>query len=94
MVKYLIFIYIGEAFDFINQINQCKGYPDSNTLTYVDAPDLMCEFDYETETSKQIGYGVVIKDFIMDCLTEQQISDILILPNNINICTPFSGTTS
>ena len=92
MVKYIIFLQKPEAEAFIQQINTCMGYPSSGTTTYA-YPDLMCEYDEQTGQSWQMGWGVEILDFIMSCLTEQQISDILILPANINNCAVFSGST-
>lgn len=93
MVNYLIFLYEQEAIDFITQINNCMGYPKDGTLTYYGLPDVMCEYDSITGDSLQIGYGIQIKDFIFDCLTTEQKSNIMILPDNINTCLTFSGTT-
>ena len=92
MVKYIIFLQKPEAEAFIEQINSCMGYPnDSGTITY-SIPDLMCEYDEQTGESWQMGWGVEILDNIIPCMTEQQKGDILILPNNINLC-GFSGST-
>ena len=93
MVKYLIFLYEQEAIDFVNQINTCMGYPKNGTITYYNSPDVMCEYDSMTGDSLQIGYGILIKDFIIDCLTQEQKGDIIILPDNMNCCNAFSGQT-
>ena len=93
MVKYLIFLQKPEAELFIQWVNDCMNYPnESGTLTYA-YPDLMCEYDEATNQTWPLGWGVEILDSIMDCLTEQRIADILILPANINACVMFSGTT-
>ncbi len=93
MVKYIIFLQKPEAEQFIQQINSCMGYPnDSGTITYAN-PDLMCEYDEQTGETWEMGWGVEILDDIIPCMTEQQQSDILILPANINSCVLFSGST-
>lgn len=92
MVKYIIFLQKPEAESFIAQINQCMGYPNQSGTDTYSIPDLMCEYDEATGQSWQIGWGVEILDSILDCMTEQQKADILILPANINLC-GFSGTT-
>lgn len=94
MVKFLIFLYQSEALDFISQINSCLGLPSGGTTTYWGEPVLMCEYDEQTGDKLEIGYGIPIEDLILDCMTEEQISDIIILPNNINACDSFTGTTN
>ena len=84
--KYIIFLNQQEATDLIVQINSCMGFPKEGTNTWQDTPDFMCEFDLTTGDKTSIGYGVIIKDEILDCLTEQQKSEVLILPSNINTC--------
>jgi hypothetical protein len=93
MVKYIIFLQKPEAELFIQWINDCMNYPDSSGTETYAFPDLMCEYDEATGQSWQIGWGVQILDSIMDCLSEQQIADILILPANMNVCLAYSGTT-
>lgn len=93
MVNYLIFLYEYEAVNLIQQIDSCMGYPQTGTTTYYGQPDLMCEYDSETNTKQEIGFGIQIKDFVYNCLTEEQKSNIIILPNNINTCISFTGTT-
>lgn len=92
MVKYIIFLQKPEAEQFIQQINTCMGYPSDGTTTYA-YPDLMCEYDEATGQSWQLGWGVEILDFIIPCMTEQQIADTFVLPANMNTCVAFSGTT-
>lgn len=91
MVNYIVFLQKPEAEDFIQQINTCMGYPDGNTTTYSE-PDLMCEYDFSTGESWNIGWGVQILDYIIPCMTEEQKADIFNLPANMNLC-GFSGST-
>jgi hypothetical protein len=72
----------------ISQIDSCKGFPtpDGLTKTWQLTPSPICEFNLETGEKTQIGYGVVIKDEILDCLTEVQKQEIILLQGNINLC--------
>ena len=83
-----------EAFDFIKRMNVCLNLPNTEAVTYWENPPLMCEYDELTGEKIEMGYGVKIIDSVMDCMTEQEIGDILILPNNINVCDSFTGTTN
>lgn len=95
MVEYIIFLNEQESLDFISRIDSCMGYPSDGTITWQDGPDLMCEFDLETGQKQFMGYGVMIKDRIMDCLSEVEKTEILILPSNINTCQwVVSGSTN
>lgn len=95
MNKFIIFLTYNEGVQFIEQINSCMGYPSDGTITYYTQPVEMCEFDLITGNKILIGFGVPIKDFILDCMSEEQISEILILPSNINTCSfVVSGTTN
>ena len=85
--QYIIYLNEQEAWDTINQINICMGWPDGEgTITWQDYPDQMCEFDLTTGDKLFIGYGVEITNRIIDCLTPTQKTEILILPSNINTC--------
>ena len=86
MNQYIIFINEQNAIDLIKQINICMGWPSDGTITWQDIPDNMCEFDLITGEKIEIGYGVIIEDRIVNCLTELQKSEIFILPSNINTC--------
>ena len=87
MVEYIIFLDEQEAIDLINRINTCMGWPDGEgTDTWMLAPDLMCEFDLQTGDKINIGYGVIITDRIIDCLSEEELSEVFALPSNINTC--------
>jgi hypothetical protein len=86
MNEYIIFIQEQDAIDLIEQINVCMGWPSDGTITWQDGPDIMCEFDLNTGDKIQIGYGIEIQDRIKNCLNTQQISEVFILPSNINTC--------
>jgi hypothetical protein len=95
MVEYIIFLIEEEALDLISRINTCMGYPSDGTITWQDGADLICEFDLETGEKQFMGYGVMIKDKIKQCLTEVELSEILVLPSNINTCEwVVSGSTN
>jgi len=49
----------------------------------------------ETGEKQNIGYGILIKDFILDCLTTQEKEEVFALPSNINTCSfVVSGATA
>jgi hypothetical protein len=94
MVKYIIFLEEQEASTLISRINTCMGFPNDIAQTWQIAPDSMCEFDLETGNKLPIGYGVLIKDRIIDCLTTEEQSEVFEIPSNINTCSwDYSGTT-
>jgi hypothetical protein len=86
MNEYIIFINEQDAVDLINKINTCMGWPSDGTNTWQITPDAMCEFDLNTGQKISIGYGVIIKDRIKGCLSSQELSEIIVLPSNINTC--------
>lgn len=86
MNEYIIFLQEQEAIDLINQINTCMGWPNDGTNTWMVTPDSMCEFDLQTGDKLSIGYGIIIKDRIYNCLTEEQKLEVFVLPLNINTC--------
>ena len=96
MNQYIIFINEQEAIDLINQINICMGWPSDGTITWQEIPDFMCEFDLITGEKIEIGYGVIIEDRIIGCLTEEQLTEVFTLPSNINTCVynPLNDGTS
>ena len=86
-IQYIIYINEQDAIDLINQINTCMGWPDDKgNITWEETPDDMCEFDLTTGQKINIGYGVMITNQIINCLTPIQQSEILTLPSNINTC--------
>lgn len=86
MVEYIIFLQEQEALDLIQKIDTCMGWPSDGTNTWQDGADIMCEFDLATGDKQNIGYGVMIKDQIIDCLSEEELSEVFTLPSNINTC--------
>jgi len=76
MVKYLMFSTTQEVFDIIKQIDNCMSYPNDSTITWSYEP-----IEYNGM------YGVMIKDRIIHCLTDNQISSL------IEIEYTTSGTT-
>lgn len=95
MVKYIILLEEQEAKDLITRINTCMGYPNEEAQTWMISPDSMCEFDLETGDKLPIGYGVIIKDRIYDCLSADEKSEVFELPSNINTCAwVVSGATA
>lgn len=94
MSSYIIFLVEQEAKDLITRINNCMGYPNQEAQTWQVSPDWMCEFDLETGDKTSIGYGVIIKDRIYDCLTTEEKTEVFELPSNINTCSwVVSGST-
>ena len=86
MNEYIILINEQDAIDLINKINICMGLPSNGTITWQDEPDVMCEFDLNTGDKIHIGYGVEIQDRIKNCLTNEELSEVFIIPSNINTC--------
>jgi hypothetical protein len=87
-----------EAMTFVSQINTCKGFPtqDDETLTWQESPYELCRFG-ENDSSLFLGYAITVKDEILSCMTQEQISEILTPEANVNLCSyvpPIpSGTT-
>jgi hypothetical protein len=91
VVKYIIYIEKTEAEDLIERINQCLGFPnDSGTITY-SSVDNMCEYDSENDETVNLGWGVQILDYALECLTEEEKGNVFILPDNINTCAAFKS---
>lgn len=70
--KWIIYNTEQEAIDLISQINICEGFPTQNTLTYVEKPQVF----YTKDTMELVGYGVPVFNWIMRCLTQEQIDSI------------------
>lgn len=95
MTEYIIYPTEKEAIDLIDRINLCMGWPSNGTITWMENPDAMCEFDLTTGDKISIGFGVIIKDRIFDCLSAQEKSEVFVLPSNINTCAfVVSGQTN
>jgi hypothetical protein len=76
-----------EAMTFVSQINTCKGFPTENgeTLTWQEIPYQLCRFGSDN-SSLFLGYAIVVKDEILDCMTTEQKTEILIPESNVNLC--------
>lgn len=87
-MQYIVYNNLENGRSLISQIDSCKGFPtlDGLTQTWQLTPSPICEFNLETGEKTQIGYGIVIKDEILDCLTEVQKQEIISLQGNINLC--------
>lgn len=98
-MQYIININYFDARNLITEINTCKGFPTSDglTQTWMIEPQNICEFNFENNTKQQIGYGVIVKDEILNCLTQEQKNEIFTLSGNIQLCSyipqVISGTT-
>lgn len=86
MVKYIIFIDKLEADAFIQRINECMGYPNSTGTETYSISQNVCVSDVNTEEISSIGWGVQIRDYINDCLTEEEKTKVLPLPDNVCFC--------
>ena len=87
MNGYLKFNTLSSANDFVDNINNCLGLPMGDTETW-DEPQSFCEIDPITSGATEFwGYVVKIKtDQMGQCMTQQQIDDIIQLPNDVLIC--------
>jgi hypothetical protein len=76
-----------EAMTFVSQINTCKGFPTENgeTLTWQVSPYELCRFGAD-DSSLFLGYAITVKDEILSCMTQEQISEILTPESNVNLC--------
>jgi hypothetical protein len=83
----ILFNTIAEANTFVEQINICKGFPteDRQTITWQDYPLEICRFDDEG-SSLFLGYGIIVHEEILGCMTPEQITEILTPENNVNLC--------
>lgn len=76
-----------EANTFVSQINECKGFPtpDGQTITWQETPLELCRFAQDG-SSLFLGYAIIVKDEILDCMTEIQKTEILTPEANIELC--------
>lgn len=75
-----------QALDLINQINDCLGLPDGETTTW-DTPTAICSLDGSSAYTEFWGYVVKIDtEQLADCLTPQQLNQIIELPSDVYIC--------
>ena len=75
-----------QALDLINQINDCLGLPAGETTTW-DTTTAMCSLDALSAYTEFWGYVVKIDtDQLTECLTPQQVDNIIQLPEGLNVC--------
>jgi hypothetical protein len=83
------FIKYGEeeqALDLVNQINDCLGLPVGETITW-DTPTALCSLDASSAYTEFWGYVVKVDtQQLTDCLTPQQVENIIQLPTDISVC--------
>ena len=76
-----------EALDLISQINDCLGLPQGQTTTWSYATAL-CNLNPQTSGYTDF-WGIVVKvdtDELSQCLTPQQIQNVIQLPEGLGIC--------
>jgi len=78
-----------EALNLIEKINNCLGLPtkDGLSLTWQNGVLAYCSLDKNSGST--IFWGTVVKidtEQLKDCLTPQQISEIIQLPDDVYIC--------
>jgi hypothetical protein len=85
--KSILFNTEAEAMSFVSQINTCKGFPTENgdTLTWQETPYEICRFS-NNGSSLFIGYGIIVDNEIIECMTPQQQGEILNPEANIQSC--------
>jgi hypothetical protein len=77
---------IQQANDLINQINDCLGLPEGGTTTW-DTPTAMCSLDASSAYTQFWGYVIKVDtDQLTNCLTPQQVENIIQLPTGISVC--------
>jgi hypothetical protein len=77
---------IAQANDLVNQINDCLSLPNDKTSTW-DVPTAFCTLDSQSAATQFWGYVVKIDtDQLSECLTPQQLGEIIQLPEDIQIC--------
>jgi hypothetical protein len=75
-----------QALDLINQINDCLGFPEPGTTTW-DTTTAICSLDGSSAYTEFWGYVVKIDtDQLADCLTPQQVENIIQLPEELGVC--------
>jgi hypothetical protein len=77
---------IQQATDLVNQINDCLGLPADETITW-DTPTAMCSLDSSSAYTQFWGYVVKVDtEQLTNCLTPQQVENIIELPPGISVC--------
>lgn len=75
-----------QALDLINQINDCLGLPAGESSTW-DTATALCSLGASSGYTEFWGYVVKVDtDQLSDCLTPQQVQNIIQLPEGLGIC--------
>lgn len=75
-----------QAEDLINQINDCLGLPNGETTTW-DTTTAFCSLDSQSAATQFWGYVVKVDtDQLSNCLTPQQVQNIIQIPTDVYIC--------
>jgi hypothetical protein len=78
---------VQQALDLINQIDDCLGFPAGETTTWQDGAIALCSLDGSSAYTEFWGYVVKVDtDQLTDCLTPQQVENIIQLPTGISVC--------
>lgn len=77
---------IQQALDIVNQINDCLGLPAGETTTW-DTPTALCTLGSSSAYTEFWGYVIKIDtEQLQDCLTPQQLEQIIQIPEGVEIC--------
>ena len=86
MKGFIKYTEIQQAKDLVNQINDCLGLPIGETITW-DTPTDMCSLDASSAYTQFWGYVIKVDtEQLTNCLTQQQVENIIQLPSNIAVC--------
>jgi len=88
MKGWIKFDEIDHATNLIKSVNNCLGLPSEDRLTLTwDVTTALCTLD--PNSGATIFWGYVVKvdtDRMGQCLTSQQLSEIIQIPNDCQIC--------
>jgi hypothetical protein len=87
MKGYLLFQDFQESENLINEINSCMGFPNGETTTWMNAPYSFCSVGSTSAYTQFESYAVVADtEQISQCLTQEQINNIIQKPANWSLC--------
>jgi hypothetical protein len=87
MKGYLLFQEFQPAEDLINEINTCMGFPNGQTLTWMNGPYSFCSVGPTSAYTQFEAYAVVVDtEQISQCLTQEQIDNIIQKPVDWSFC--------
>lgn len=76
-----------QAFELISKIDNCLGLPEPDTKTYQEFLTAFCKLDAQSAATQ--FWGSVIKidtDKLGNCLTAEELSKVIQLPDDVYIC--------